>query len=265
MSWSNTMARVQIGDEVYGSDGDKVGTVAEVQPGYIVVEKGFFFPTDYYIPLTAISQVRDGQAVLNVSKDTALHSGWETIPVTTSDAIMTGDRGWDLASEVTATDRVLAEDASGINANAPQQAAYEVTSEEDLVIPVREEELTATVRETEAGAARIQKRVVSEDRVLEVPVTEEQIRVERRVVDRPADAVDADAFEEIVIEVPLTQEEVELRKQARVAEEVVVHKDAVQHTEQVRGTVRREEVEVIEDAGTAGLLNETLPEQDRAI
>jgi uncharacterized protein (TIGR02271 family) len=99
--------------------------------------------------------------------------------------------------------------------------------------------------------------VVSEDRVLEVPVTEEQIRVERRVVDRPADAVDADAFEEIVIEVPLTQEEVELRKQARVAEEVVVHKDAVQHTEQVRGTVRREEVEVIEDAGTAGPINET--------
>jgi uncharacterized protein (TIGR02271 family) len=126
---------------------------------------------------------------------------------------------------------------------------------------VREEELTASVRETEAGAARIQKRVVAEDRVLEVPVTEEQIRVERRVVDRAADATDADAFEEIVIEVPLTQQEVELRKQARVAEEVVVTKDAVQHTEQVRGTVRREEVDVIDE----GLLTETLPEQDRAI
>ncbi len=136
-------------------------------------------------------------------------------------------------------------------------AGYEATSEDELVIPLREEELTASVRETEAGAARIQKRVVAEDRVLEVPVTEEQIRVERRVVDRAADATETDAFEEIVIEVPLTTEQVELHKQARVAEEVVVSKQAVQHTEQVRGTVRREEVDVIDDAGTTGLISDT--------
>ena len=141
----------------------------------------------------------------------------------------------------------------------PQMAGYEATSEDELVIPVREEELTATVRETEAGAARIQKRVISEDRVLEVPVTEEHLRVERRVVDRAADGADADAFEEIVIEVPLTAEQVELHRQARVAEEVVVHKEAVQHTEQVQGTVRREEVEVIDDAATPGLIDETNP------
>ena len=93
MSWSNT-TQIQVGSDVYGSDGDKVGTVAEVQPTYLVVEKGFFFPTDYYIPMSAITQVQDGQVVLNVSKDTALHSGWETIPETTSttmtDTTMTG-------------------------------------------------------------------------------------------------------------------------------------------------------------------------------
>ncbi|MDQ2652158.1 MAG: DUF2382 domain-containing protein, partial [Chloroflexota bacterium] len=197
MSLTNTTAQMQIGNDVYGSDGDKVGTVAEVHPTYIVVEKGFFFPTDYYIPLNAITQVADGQIVLNVSKDTALHSGWETIPVTTSDAVMTDTN----TSAVTGTDIVTgtAVDAAAWQAGTagqPPQAGYEATSEDELVIPLREEELTATVRETEAGAARIQKRVVAEDRVLEVPVTEEQIRVERRVVDRPADAVDADAFEE---------------------------------------------------------------------
>lgn len=245
MSWSNT-TQVQVGNDVYGSDGDKVGTIAEVQPTYLVVEKGFFFPTDYYIPMSAITQVQDGRVVLNVTRDTALHSGWETIPdvtatTATTGGIMTGDRGWDLGSEVTATDQVLAQDIGTVNTGQPQVAGYEATSEDELVIPVREEELTATVRETEAGAARIQKRVVSEDRVLEVPVTEEQIRVERRVVDRPADEIGADAFQETVIDVPLTTEEVELHKQARVAEEVVVSKEAVQHTEQVRGTVRREE------------------------
>ncbi len=250
MSWSNTMTQVQVGADVYGSDGHKVGTVARVQPTYLVVEKGFFFPTDYYIPLTAITQVQDGQVVLNVSKDMALHSGWETIPVTTNDAILTGDRGWDLASAVPATDRVLGQEATG-----------RAVSEDELVIPLREEELTATVRATAAGAVRIQKRVVAEDRVLDVPVTEEHIRVERRVVNRPADATDGDAFEEIIIEVPLTAEQVELHTQARVAEEVVVHKDAVQHTEHLRGAVRHEEVEVIDE----GLLTETRPERERAI
>ena len=249
--------QIQVGDDVYGSDGDKIGSVAEVQPGYLVVEKGFFFPTDYYIPISAITQAGNGQIVLNVSKDAALQSGWDTIPDTTTFTDM-GTAALPAADVVngTAVDATAWETET---TSRPQVAGYEATSEDELVIPLREEELTATVRETEAGAARIQKRVVAEEQVLEVPVTEEQIRVERRVVDRPADAIDADAFQETVIEVPLTQQEVELSKQARVAEEVVVSKEAIQHTEQVRGTVRREEVDVVEE----GLTTDTLTERDR--
>jgi len=256
MSWSSTTTQIQIGDDVYGSDGDKVGTVADVQATYLVIEKGFFFPTDYYIPVNAITQVGDGQVVLNVSKDAALHSGWETLPETTTST--TAFPATDVVSGA-AVDAATWQTDTAIG--EPRMAGYEATDEDELVIPLREEELTATVHETAAGAARIQKRVVSEDRVLEVPVTEEQIRVERRVVDRAVDAGDADAFEEIVIEVPLTQEDVELRKQTRVGEEVVVTKEAVQHTEQVRGTVRREEVDVIDE----GVFTDTRREQDRSI
>jgi uncharacterized protein (TIGR02271 family) len=237
MSWSGNASQIQVGDDVYGNDGEKIGSVAEVQSSYLVIEKGFFFPTDYYIPVNAITQVQDGQVMLNVSKDAALHSGWDTVPDATTVGIGQTDTVY--------TDVVETTMPVG---GQSQVAGYEATSEEEIVIPLREEELTASVREVEAGAARIQKRVVAEDRVLEVPVTEEQIRVERRVVDRAAGVNDADAFEEIVIEVPLTQEEVELRKQSRVTEELVVSKEAIQHTEQVRGTVRREEVDVVEDA-----------------
>ena len=228
MSWSRQTAPIAPGDEVFGSDNEKVGTVADVQPNYIVVEKGFFFPTDYYIPLSAVTLAEAGQVYLMVTKDAALNSGWDVVPeLTTTNDVQAVER-----------DRMVGE---------PEMAAYEVAAEDDLVIPVREEELSATVREREAGAVRVEKRVVSEDRVLEVPVTEEQVRVERRIVDRTVGAADADAFEEIVIEVPLTAEEVELRKQARVVEEVVVSKDAIQHTEQVAGTVRREEVVIDEN------------------
>ena len=240
MSWSTESSQINVGDDVYGSDGDKVGTVAEVQSGYLVVEKGFFFPTDYYIPTSAVARAGDGQVQLNVAKDAALNSGWDTVPevvptgMTDSGTVLTG-------VETSTTDR-------GRAGGQTEVGAYEVAAEDELRIPVMEEELTATVREQEAGAVRIEKRIVEEDRVLEVPVTDEQIRVERRIVDRPVGAGETQAFEEIVIDVPLTREQVELQKQARVAEEIVVSKEAVQRTERVTDTVRREEVYVDEDA-----------------
>src|SRR4028118_1918304 len=80
MDNSSYTNQVSVGDEVYGSDGDKVGTVAEVQPSYIVVEKGFFFPTDYYIPMSAVASAGNGQVSLNVPKDSALKSGWDVVP-----------------------------------------------------------------------------------------------------------------------------------------------------------------------------------------
>jgi uncharacterized protein (TIGR02271 family) len=240
MSWSTESSQITVGDDVYGSDGDKVGTVAEVQSGYLVVEKGFFFPTDYYIPMSAVASTGDGQIYLNVAKDSALNSGWDTVP----EVVPTGmtDSGVVFTDgDVSAPDRTDGRDQVVAR-------GHEATAEDELRIPVMEEELTATVREQEAGAVRIQKRVVEEDRVLEVPVTDEQIRVERRIVDRPVGANETQAFEEIVIDVPLTKEQVELQKQARVAEEIVVSKEAVERTEQVTDTVRREEVYVDEDA-----------------
>jgi uncharacterized protein (TIGR02271 family) len=227
-------SQITTGDEVFGSDGEKVGAVAEVQRDYLVVAKGFFFPTDYSIPLSAVASAGDGRVYLNVAKDAAHQSGWDTVP----DVI---------PMAATGAEPVIAE-ADTVIGTPPVAAGYEVAAEDELRIPVLEEELTATVRPTEAGAVRIEKRIVEEDRVLEVPVTEEQIRVERRIVDRPVGAGDTQAFEEIVIEVPLTTDEVELHKQARVAEEIVVSKEAVQRTEQVTGTVRREEVIVDEHA-----------------
>jgi uncharacterized protein (TIGR02271 family) len=232
MSSSGAVDQITVGDAVYSSDGENLGTVSAVYPGYIAVQKGFFFPSDSYIPRSAIGSTTGSDVFLTVSKESTLSQGWDMKPS-------------DLEATVTDTES-LATAASARGTERPAMAGYEATDEDELRIPVMEEELTATVRPQEAGAVRIEKRVVEEDRVLDVPVTEEQVRVERRIVDRAATAADAGAFEEIVIEVPLTSEQVELRKQARVGEEIVVSKEAVQRTEQVHGTVRREEVTVDE-------------------
>jgi uncharacterized protein (TIGR02271 family) len=231
MSTGYTSTNIATGAEVFGADGDKVGTVAAVYPGYIVVEKGFFFPTDYYIPMSAVASYDNDQVYLNLTKDAALNSGWDAQPTD----LETSTYDTSLASGATDV-------ASGFGASAAQ-----VETDEEIHIPVMEEELTATVRGQEAGAVRIEKDVVTEQRTLDVPVTEERVRVERRVVDRPVTAADANAFEETVIEVPVRSETVDVQKQARVAEEVVVSKDAVQRTERVTDTVRKEEVFVDED------------------
>src|SRR5215212_11204592 len=135
MSSSSYANQIGVGDEVYGADGDKVGTVAEVQSSYIVVEKGFFFPTDYYIPTGAIASASGGQVNLNVAKDAALNSGWETVPDT--GAVLTD-------VEINAT-------GGARSTGQPEIGAYEVAAEDELRIPVMEEELTATVREQETG------------------------------------------------------------------------------------------------------------------
>jgi uncharacterized protein (TIGR02271 family) len=231
MSTGYTSTNITTGAEVFGADGEKVGTVAEVYSGYIVVEKGFFFPTDYYIPMSAIASADNNQVYLNLAKDAALNSGWDAQPTNLQATSYDTSMG-----SVTDIDR-------GFDASAAR-----IESDEEIRIPVMEEELTATVREREAGAVRIEKDVITEEQTLDVPVTEERVRVERRVVDRPVTAADANAFEETVIEVPLRTEEVDIQKRARVAEEVVVSKEATQRTERVADTVRREEVFVDEDA-----------------
>ncbi len=45
------------GMDVYASDGDKVGTIQAVTDQSITVEKGFFFPKDYIIPISAVEVV----------------------------------------------------------------------------------------------------------------------------------------------------------------------------------------------------------------
>jgi hypothetical protein len=68
------------GNEVFGSEGDKLGKIVAVHPTYIVVEKGFFFPMDYYIPMEAIASFDGERVVLSVTKNEALENDWTNVP-----------------------------------------------------------------------------------------------------------------------------------------------------------------------------------------
>jgi uncharacterized protein (TIGR02271 family) len=128
-----------------------------------------------------------------------------------------------------------------------------VEGQEEVTIPVVEEDLAISKREVERGHVRIYSRVTEQPVEEAVRLREERVTVERRPVDRPATEADLAAQQE-VIEVTETAEEPVVTRRARVVEEVVVQKEATERTETVRGTERHTEVEVQrapEDATTA--------------
>ncbi len=112
---------------------------------------------------------------------------------------------------------------------------------EDDVLEVVEEEVKVGKRQTEEGGVRATTRVTETPVEKDVTLREEHVNVERRPVDRPADA---DAFREQAVEVKTVSEEAVVSKQARVIEEVVLSKDVNERTETVRDTVRCTDVDI---------------------
>src|SRR5687768_14887611 len=115
------MDRIHIreGAEVRSADDEKLGKVVGLEGDFIIVEKGFFFPTDYYIPTSAVSSANNETVYLSVGKDQALTSGWDQMGTTAA--------GYD-------TPPTDADYATG--------GMTDVTTDEMLRVPVHEEELT---------------------------------------------------------------------------------------------------------------------------
>src|ERR1043166_3299374 len=134
-------------------------------------------------------------------------------------------------------------------AQAPSQKRLE--GQEEVTIPVVEEDITIGKREVERGHVRIYSRVKEQPVEESVRLREEKVTVERRPADRPATDADFAAAEKEVIEITETAEEPVISKRARVVEEVVVHKDVTEHTERVRGTERHTDVNVQREPETA--------------
>ncbi len=238
----NTDFIPQVGMEVFGSDGEKIGKIDAVEANHFVVSKGFLFPEDHYIPLTAVNNYDGDNVYLNVTKDGALEQNWGQQPVDDNveplDVAATGAGDMQFA-ETGRTDDVQTDLDRG-----------QFAREEADTLEVREEELHAGKREVDRGTVRVDKHVVEEQQSIDVPLREEEVHVERRAVNRPADSAD---FEEATIEVPVRGEEAEVSRTARVVEEIDVDKTAHERVETVTGSVRHEEVDIDADGVHGGL------------
>jgi len=249
--------QVSEGAQVRSADNEKLGKVVAVEPAYLVVEKGFLFPTDYYIPVSAIANTDDGTVYLNVGKNEAVNSNWNMIPVADDTVGTTMTDTYAMPNR--ARDGVGMADGF-VGSEQRDQLPYEhdsratashVHGDDELVVPVHEEELIATKRAVERGQVKVNTEVIAEERTLDVPVSEERVTVTRRAVDRDATG-DETMFQGGTIEVPIRGEEVELQKRSRVVEEVEIGKEIVGRTERVAGTVRREEVRIDDNTTQTG-------------
>lgn len=138
--------------------------------------------------------------------------------------------------------------------NAPAYTDEEALGERErykasgqFAIPVVEEEVKVGKRPVERGKVRVINRITEQPINEEVRLREEHYDVERRDVDRPVNAGDMEAFKEGAMELTERGEELDVQKEARVKEEVIIHKDVDEHVEQVHETARRADVQVERD------------------
>lgn len=223
--------RIENGWDVYGSDGEKVGNVAEVGGNYLLVQKGLFFTKDFYIPTSAVASVRQDEVRLSLASGDIEHQGWDSPPQSTARGSSAGAM-------------------SGTVATGNMESGRSIQSGDEVAIPVVEENISIGRREVDSGGVRVTQRVEEQPVREQVTLRDETIEVERVPVDRPVDPDTMRDLDEAFIPVSVEMRERDevpvVDKQARVVEEVVVDKEVRERTETIEGTVRRTDVDVHE-------------------
>jgi uncharacterized protein (TIGR02271 family) len=212
--------QIRTGWDVYGSDDEKIGDVSGVANDHFIIEKGFIFTEDVYVPMSAIASIGDERVYLTYTKDQVENQKWSSPPAREARAHKTDRRMGDRDRAATGTERDT--------------------------IERREERLTVGKETEKAGEIHVGKHVEEERQSVDVPVTREEVHLERRAVDRPATG---EAFTDDSIDVPVYEERVETGKEARVVEELEVQKTDRTDTAHVEDTVRREEFDIDDDSG----------------
>src|SRR5579859_4432166 len=72
------------GTPVFDAGGERVGAVSQYNPqgGYLLVQKGWLFHRDVYVPLGAIANQDANGVYLNLAKDDLANQNWDVPPVT---------------------------------------------------------------------------------------------------------------------------------------------------------------------------------------
>ena len=111
-------------------------------------------------------------------------------------------------------------------------------------IDVVEENLEVGKREVQTGGAKITSRIVERPVKEKVNLKEENVKVKRNPVDRPADTSKMKNFEEKTLEAKETKEVPVVNKEARVKEEITLEKEVRNKKETIKDKVKETKVDI---------------------
>jgi uncharacterized protein (TIGR02271 family) len=254
MIGTDTIDRV-IGHDVYDATGQKIGSASEVylddetgRPEWVTVRTGLFGTKESFVPIRD-ADLTDGGVRVPVSKDRVkdapkIDTDGHLSPAEEEElyryygmgAGTTGTPGM-AGTGVPDTRGTVGHDTSGHDTSGPDT---------DDAMTRSEERMTVGTTSREVGRARLRKFVVTENVTETVPVTREEVRVEREpITDANAGAaMDGPAISEEEHEVVLHAEEPVVAKEAVPVERVRLGKETVTEQAQVGEELRTEQIEV---------------------
>jgi uncharacterized protein (TIGR02271 family) len=250
--------------DILGADGGKLGKVETVfldaqtdKPEWAAVSTGFFGRKVSLVPLSAATETSDGNLQVPFDKDRVKGSphhepdqalseqdeielfeyygipwGGETVTATGAPS------GTATSGEFTDEQR-----SSRASAGAGRDVSGPNT---DDAMTRSEERLQVGTERVEAGRARLRKYVVTENVTQTVPVSHEEVRVEREPIsDANVDAaMDGPAISEEEHEVVLHAERPVVGKETVPVERVRVDTETVTDQETVSDDVRKEQIDL---------------------
>lgn len=246
---------------VLGSSGDKIGSVeqfyvddASGRIAWVSVTTGMFGTSESYIPLDGAT-AQGSDIVVPYSKDQVkdapkVNADGGALEADDQDALYRhygvgggadlsgggfGETGGGMTDDGVGTD--VGHDTSGPNT--------------DDAMTRSEEQVNVGTRSAETGRARLRKYVVTEDVTTTVPVSHEEVRLEREPItdaNRGAAMSGGDITEE-EHEVTLHAERPVVEKETVPVERVRLDKETVTDTETVSEEVRKEEIDFVDENG----------------
>lgn len=264
---------------VFATDGDKIGSVGQVylddvtnEPTFVTVKTGLFGARETFVPLQQAQTTADGITVPfeksfvkdapNVDADGSLTPEeeqriYEYYSMEYSAADYDGDvRRDDVRTDAGAAgvagtagvagvaDRRDEAVVDGDRRDVADHDRRDVTDADSVV--VKDEQLNVGTERRASGRVRLRKQAYTTTETVEVPVTREEVVVERESVD-PNSAEARTAGRDGDVEVT-TYEETPVVNKTVDAEKVSLGKRQVQDTETVTEEVRHEDVKVDGDA-----------------
>jgi uncharacterized protein (TIGR02271 family) len=270
---------------VVSTDGSKIGSVGNVfvdqgtdNPEWITVKTGLFGTKESFVPLAGAAfsgddivvpfskdQVKDApnfdtDQELSESDERSLYGhyqmayggGYDDTAGDTSYGTETSSTGTGIGSASTGTEFGATSMAGGTGPSyetggtATGGAGHDTSGPNtDDAMTRSEERLHVGTERVEAGRAKLRKYIVTENVTQTVPVSHEEVRIEREpITDANRDqALSGPELSEEEHEVTLTEERVVVGKETVPVERVRLTTDTVQGEQQVEETVRKEQIE----------------------